>query len=196
MLWKESGNIKIHRTRVIHLYEADYNLSLSLKWREALFAAERAHSLAEGQYGSRPRRSSNDPVLLEVLQTEMSRITRKSYIQMNFDATSCYDRIIASIAMMASRKYGVPASVAKANVSTLEHTNYRLRTGLGVSESGYQHCNDFPIYGTGQGSGNSPIIWCFVSSILFQCADNDRVQDAQYKYPDKNRQHVDQNGGI
>ena len=36
MLWKEPGNIKIHRTRVVHIYEADYNLTLSLKWREAL----------------------------------------------------------------------------------------------------------------------------------------------------------------
>ena len=26
---KEPGNIKIHRTRVIHIYEADYNLALS-----------------------------------------------------------------------------------------------------------------------------------------------------------------------
>ena len=119
MLWKEAGNFKIHRTRVIHLYEADYNLALSLKWREALFEAERNHTLAEGQYGSRPRRCSYDPVLLEVLQAEMSRITRKSFVQMNFDATSCYDHIIPSIATMASRKYGVPTSVVKANVEFL-----------------------------------------------------------------------------
>ena len=26
-----------------------------------------------------------------------------------------------------------------------------------------------PTYGTGQGSGNSPMIWCFMSSILFDC---------------------------
>ena len=184
MLWKEAGNIKIHRTRVIHLYEADYNLALSLKWREALFAAERTQSLADGQYGSRPRRSSYDPVLLEVLQAEMSRITRKSFVQMNFDATSCYDRIIPSIATMASQTYGVPESVAQANVTTLEHTTYRLRTGLGVSETGYRHCDEYPIYGTGQGSGNSPVIWCFVSSILFNCY-NDRVHGAQYAYPDR-----------
>jgi hypothetical protein len=48
MLWKEPGNHKIHRTRVIHLYEADYNLVLSLKWREALFQAERTGTLYKG----------------------------------------------------------------------------------------------------------------------------------------------------
>ena len=54
MLWKEPGNYKIHRTRVIHIYEADYNLVLSLKWREALLASEKSGVLNEGQYGSRP----------------------------------------------------------------------------------------------------------------------------------------------
>lgn len=88
LLWKEPGNHKIHRTRVIHLFEADYNLALSLKWRGALLQAEQTGLLYKGQYGSRPRKSAYDPVLLEVLQTEVSRITRKSLVMMNFDATS------------------------------------------------------------------------------------------------------------
>jgi hypothetical protein len=31
------------------------------------------------------------------------------------------------------------------------------------------HTNKHPVYGTGQGSGNSPMIWCVLSSILFDC---------------------------
>ena len=38
---------------------------------------------------------------------------------------------------------------------------------MDVSEQYYQHCKEYPIYGTGQGSGNSPHIWCFISSTLF-----------------------------
>ena len=34
MILKEEGNFKIHRLRVIHLYEQDYNLLLALKWRQ------------------------------------------------------------------------------------------------------------------------------------------------------------------
>ena len=40
MLQKDPGNPRIHRLRVIHLYEADYNLLLATKWREAIHHAE------------------------------------------------------------------------------------------------------------------------------------------------------------
>jgi hypothetical protein len=36
MIHKEAGNHKIHRLRVIHLFEADYNLILSIKWRQQI----------------------------------------------------------------------------------------------------------------------------------------------------------------
>lgn len=74
ILFKEPGNIRIHhRTRVIHLYEADYNLAMSLKWRSALYQAESLSLLNDGQYGSRPNRNAIDPVFIEELQFELSR---------------------------------------------------------------------------------------------------------------------------
>ena len=36
MILKEENNTKIHRLRVIHLYEADYNLLLGVKWRQLM----------------------------------------------------------------------------------------------------------------------------------------------------------------
>ena len=171
MLFKDPGNIKIHRTRVIHIYEADYNLAMGLKWREAMFRADSNNMIHSGQFGSRPFRNSTDPVLIEELQLEMSRITRKTIAQTNYDATSCYDRIIPNLAMIVSQKYGVHPNVTAANARTLEKADYRIRTDLGLAPTGYTHSNQFPIYGTGQGSGNSPAIWCFLSSALYDCYD-------------------------
>ncbi len=37
ILFQNPGIVKIHCTRVIHLYEADYNLAMGLKWRAALY---------------------------------------------------------------------------------------------------------------------------------------------------------------
>ena len=40
ILFKDLDNVRIHRTRVIHIYEADYNLTLGIKWRMALYQAD------------------------------------------------------------------------------------------------------------------------------------------------------------
>ena len=184
ILFKDLDNVRIHRTRVIHIYEADYNLMLGIKWRVALYQVEAFRELNDGQFGSRPRRNAVDPVFIEEMQFEISRASRKMLVQTNYDATSCYDRIIPNLAMLVSRKYGVPKMTTQSNASTLEYADYRIRTELGVSETGYTHSPEFPIYGTGQGSGNSPMIWCFLSSVLFDCYD-DLAYAATYCNPDK-----------
>ena len=86
--------------------------------------------------------------------------------------------------MLVSRKYGVPKLTTQTNARALENAIYRIRTELGVSEDGYTHSEDYPIYGTGQGSGNSPMIWCFLSSVLFDCYDQLSYK-ATYCCPDR-----------
>jgi hypothetical protein len=54
---------------------------------------------------------------------------------------------------------------------------------LGISEEFYQHCCMIPIYGTGQGSGNSPVIWCIISSVLFNCHASS-AHGATFESPD------------
>jgi hypothetical protein len=73
--------------------------------------------------------------------------------------------------MLASRRFGVPKEVTACNARTLEEAKYHIRTKLGVSSTGYQHSEENPIFGTGQGSANSPAIWCFILSLLYQCYD-------------------------
>ena len=184
ILFKDQDCIKIHRTRVIHIYEADFNLMLGLKWRIALYQSEALKQLNDGQYGSRPRRNAIDPVMIEELQFEISRISRRMLLQTNYDATACYDRIIPNVAMLASRRFGVPKSVTQSNANTLQQAKFHIRTELGLSPSFYSHTDERPIYGTGQGSGNSPMIWCFLSSLLYDCYDK-MSHPARYWNPDK-----------
>ncbi len=172
LLQKDPGNPRIHRLRIIHLYEADYNLLLAVKWRQAMYNAEQHNILNDGLYGSRPGRSAHDPALLEVLQHEIYRMSMKPGINYDLDAASCFDRIIPNIAAICSRRLGVPDDVIQVNMATLEKAQYHLKTNLGVSDGYYQHHDDTPIYGTGQGSGNSPILWCFVCSALFDALES------------------------
>jgi len=184
MIFKEPGNIKIHRLRVIHIYEADYNLILGVKWRTMIHQAEDANALHPGQYGGRPYRNALDPVFMEELTREISRASLKPIVTLQNDAASCYDRIIPSLASLVSRKFGVTKTVTLVMAKTLQEAKYKLKTMLGVSEEYYQHCEFFPIYGTGQGSGNSPAIWCVISSVLFE-AHSAQSFGATYESPDK-----------
>ena len=106
MILKEEGNFKIHRLRVIHIFEADYNLLLAVKWRQLIHHCIDNDLLHKSQYGGIPCRDSVTLVLITEMQYEISRATRSPMISLDFDATSCYNRIVESIASIAARSYG------------------------------------------------------------------------------------------
>jgi hypothetical protein len=164
MILKELGDHKIHRLRVIHLFEADYNLILSVKWRQQIYAADKQQVVNPGQYGSYPGREATSLCLLEELKTDISYCSRKPIINFDNDAASCYDRIIVALSSLFNSKYGQNRHVVMVNASTLRDAKYQLNTALVVSDPFIQHSTAWPLHGTGQGSGNSPIVWCFISS--------------------------------
>ena len=64
------------------------------------------HLLHPSQYGGTPGRDSITPVLVTEMQYKITRATRKPFVTLNFDATSCYDQIIESVASLAARSFG------------------------------------------------------------------------------------------
>ena len=65
MIFKDIGVFKIHRLRIIHIYEADFNLFLAIKWRQLLRTADDANLINPGQYGGRPGCEAQSLALLE-----------------------------------------------------------------------------------------------------------------------------------
>ena len=166
MIFKETGNYKINRLRVIHIYEADFNLLLAIKWRQLIQSAEMSGSINEGLFGGRPGREAQSLTFLEELKYDLSILTRRTLFHFDNDAASCYDRIIISLASLLNRKYGMHRRVTAVHAKTLEEARFHLRTPSGISTESYTHSLQFPIYGSGQGSGNSPAIWLFISSTI------------------------------
>ena len=103
------------------------------------------------------------------------------------DATSCYNRIHCFMANVASRKFGQNKQVCIVQGRTLQEARYHLKTKLGISDNFIQHSVASPIYGTGQGSGNSPVYWVFISSILFECHAS-QAKGATFETPNKSIQ--------
>jgi hypothetical protein len=159
MILKEEENFKIHRLRVIHLYEQDYNLLLALKWRQQTQHCSKQQILHPCQFGGVPGKDAITPTVLEELQYEIGRASKRPLIHKDYDATACYDRIVMSLGSLIARGHGQHRSIVFINAATLAEAKYVLKTKLDISESSYQHCELFPIFGSGQGAGNSPGLW-------------------------------------
>jgi ribonuclease HI len=183
MIFKDIGNFQIHKLRVIHLYEADLNLLMAVKWRLLLKAADQQQLVNDSQYGGRPGREATTLALIEELKLDISYASRRTLITFDNDAASCYDRIIPSCASLIHRKYGMPQQITKLHGNLLQNAMYQLITPQGVSDTKYSHSEKYPIYGTGQGSGNSPVIWLLISATLFDSYEQ-VAQGATFSSPD------------
>ena len=187
MIFKETGNYQIHRLRVIHIYEADFNLLLAVKWRQLLQSADLLGLINEGLFGGRPGCEAQSLTSLEELKYDISFMTRRTLFNFDNDATSCYNRIIVALASLINRKYGLHRKVVAVHASTLQQARFHLRTVSGISTQFYSHSIQFPIFGSGQGSGNSPGIWLFISSTLCD-VHNSISQGATFTNPDESEQ--------
>jgi hypothetical protein len=157
MIFKDVGNYRIHRLRVIHIYEADFNLLLAVKWKELLNLTDRAGLINKGQFGGRPGHEATSLALLEELRIDISYLTRRTLITFDND--------------LINRKYGLHRQIVVIHGKTLQAACYKLHTAIGISESKYSHSTQFPLYGSSQGSGNSPALWLFISATLFDVHD-------------------------
>ena len=88
MILKEPNNFKIHRLRVIHIYEADYNLFLAIMWRKLVRLADKHERLPRTQYGGVPGKCAHDPVYMEETEWDITRCSRKPLVQIDYDAAS------------------------------------------------------------------------------------------------------------
>jgi len=141
-------------------------------------------TINKGQYGGCPGREPTALTLIEELHIDYSILTREQIVQFDNDVSSCYDRILVAISSLASRKFGIHKDVVMVHAKTLKEAKFKLNTYKGVPESWYSHCTAFPIHGTGQGLGNAPVIWCFISSIVFDC-HNQKAHGIVFSSPDR-----------
>jgi hypothetical protein len=135
MIEKQPGCPRINKLRVIHLYEADYNLVLKIIWAQHLvWHAHDLNKLNEGQAGSRPGRNAIDAMIQKEMKYLYPILTRTGLARMDNDAKICYDRIICNLAMLVSQHFGVSKESASMQAETLKNMLFCIRTALGDSK--------------------------------------------------------------
>ena len=178
LIEKDSGRPYLTRLRVIHLFEADYNLFLKIIFgRRMVKNAEQAQALNDQQHGSRPRRMTTDALFFARLEKDIIRQIRANSAHMDNDATGCYDRIIISLGMIACRRLGMPEAAIRCQTDTLHLMRYAVKHMYGTSATEYTGSDSEPLFGTGQGSGASPAVWLGLVVILLNALDRMSSED-------------------
>ena len=114
MLEKSIGNDYIEKLRVIHIFEADFNLILGILWAKRMMSNASNHkAISKYQWGGIKGRQSIEPVLMKVLSFEIAALTRTSLVEIDKDAASCYDRIVMTVSNLQDQKWGMPKSACK-----------------------------------------------------------------------------------
>jgi hypothetical protein len=115
------------------------------------------------------------PIYIEISQLEISRLTCKEYGQISYDAKSCYDQILPNIAAMSSLVHGVNDKIVSLHNNLFLKMTYNVMIEGARCEKTFQSTDKTTTYGTGQGCGNIPIIWLFISNILIQMFSNEAI---------------------
>ena len=72
-------------------------------------------------------------------------ILRQALARFQNDLKLCFDRILSHLAQVNNQSYGLPEEIAKIVGTFLHEAIYYIKTGMGVSEAGYQHTKDIGV---------------------------------------------------
>jgi hypothetical protein len=117
---------------------------------------EKYGSLGDLQDGFRKGRSTTRTLLHNELVNDYNKRLRiDNYVGMT-DISGCFDRILPPIISLLNRKNGCPKQAVKMHADTLRN-----------AKDFYSNLTT-PVYGNGQGAGDSPSQWSQESALLFQ----------------------------
>ena len=185
MLEKISGKPYLHKLRVIHLLEADYNLALKMLFgRRLMWHCEEHGTLHDAQDGSRPGRWSHGPIQTQVLMCDINRRTRTNHVKNENDARACYDRLILELLSLVDRANGMPEEATETHAELLDQAEYHVKSKAGISDEHYSNTKAKPIHGNGQGAGDSPNQFGMISSVISRAQDR-LASKAKFQSPDR-----------
>ena len=79
-------------------------------------------------------RSTLDVLFKKTLTFDIARQQRSNLALFDNDAACCYDGILVNLAMLCSRRFGVPKEAILAHSETLGLVKYTIKTVYGTSQ--------------------------------------------------------------
>jgi hypothetical protein len=152
MIYKNPGVIELDKLRVIHLFEADFNLLVGVFFGRRAMHHQTDHQLIHpGQFG-RPSGECQDAAFDKVLTNMVSTFSQTPMAQFESDATACFDREVMNFVLTCFSTTGAPIGPLRMWEQTLYHIVHRVKTAYGISPGCYKFEADSAIHGPSQGS--------------------------------------------
>jgi hypothetical protein len=171
MIYKKLGCIELNKLRVIHLFEADFNLLVGLFFgRRAMYHQVDKGLLHAGQFG-KPGGECQDAAFSKVLTNLVSDFSKTPIGQFESDATACFDREVMNFVFACFKSTGAPAGPLRMWDKALFNVVHRVKTAFGLSNASYDYTADSPIHGPGQGSKGGPASCSTMTSALIEAMD-------------------------
>jgi hypothetical protein len=168
MIYKKPGVLELDELRVIHLFEADFNLLVGLIFgRRTVHNAVDHKRLHPSQYGKKGGECM-DAGVSKVLHNTIATYSKTPMGQFESDATACFDRIVMQFALLCFFIYGCPALLLQFWMGVLSHHCHQVKTSHGTSGGSYSYSAASPIHGPGQGSRGGPGSCVVSTSILLK----------------------------
>jgi hypothetical protein len=167
MLEKIPGFPRINKLRIIQLLESDLNQVLRPAFARNIskLAQETPGIISKHQYG-RSHQTCLIPVLNKLLTVQLLIQKKTNGTVFDNDAKGCYDRIVSGIALASLRRIGYSKNSVRMLGLLWAQLENHVATGFGVSDASYKSTTDKLLYGIGQGSCSSPIVWALLNQVL------------------------------
>jgi hypothetical protein len=170
MLEKIPGVVRSNKLQIIQLQEDDLNQVLRIEFARniaklAKLAKNNKGIISDHQYG-RARATCMTTVLNKFLTVQLLIQKRTEGIVFDNDAKVCYYRIISGVALASLRRPGYSKDSVKMLGLLWAQMKHHVCTGFGVSDKTYRSTTEKILYGIGQGSCASPILWALINQLL------------------------------
>ena len=172
LLEKDIGNPWSNRLRIIELFDSQVNAGLQmLIGKRMVYNALKRGQLHPAAYGSVPHRTAQDAILEKTMSLDLMRLNRSCGAMLDCDAKGCYDRIVAPLQSIASRRLGVPKNESIFFARFWRGCEHFVCTKFGISKDSYRSTALEPLFGIGQGNGAGPAYWLSTLVVMFNVLD-------------------------
>jgi hypothetical protein len=164
----------INKLRIIQLLEVDLNQVLRSAFARNIskLAHESPGIISEHQYG-RSHQTCLTPVLKKLLTVQLLIQKKTNGIVFDKDAKRCSDRIVSGIALAALRRIGYSKNSVRMLGLPWAQLEHHVATGFRVSDTSYKSTMGKLLYGIGQGSCSSLIVWALLNQLLLTALDEE-----------------------